>query len=196
MAPGVLLSMTDLMEMLYLTLIVSYLDNQTMLCLSFVSLQEVFCSICTSHLTLLPTPWDLTTQMPYSGISHALPNLVMLFHYLAFPKVTTFTCSFGAFDVNVSVFNMSFSGADVRGLCLVKAAEGADQHNQSILCKTSVIFSACLSILDLPDLINAPTVYPRGCRITVPGGLWRDVLLHCKDSLTSLLAPKQEKITQ
>lgn len=42
---------------------------------------------------------------------------------LPFPKVATFTCSFGACDVSVSVFNMSFSGADVRGLDLVRAAE-------------------------------------------------------------------------
>lgn len=109
--------------------------------------------------------------MPYSGISHVLPNLVMLFNCLAFPKVTTFTCSFGAFDVNVSVFNMSFSWADVRGLGLVRAVEGDDHQNQSIPCRSSVIFSACLSFLHLPDLINAPMVYPTGYRITVPAGL-------------------------
>lgn len=109
--------------------------------------------------------------MPNSGILHALPNLVMLFNCLAFPKVTTFTCSFGAFDVNVSVFNMSFSGADVRGLGLVRATEGADRHHRSILCRPSVIFSACHSLFDLPGLINEPTVYPTGCRITVPADL-------------------------
>lgn len=76
-----------------------------------------------------PTPRDLTTQMLNSGILHALLDLVMLFNCLAFPKVTTFTCSFGAFDVNVSVFNMSFPGTDVRGLGLVRAAEGADRYD-------------------------------------------------------------------
>lgn len=79
------------------------------------------------------------------------------------------------FDVNVSVFNMSFSGAGVRGLGFDRAAEGADWHQQSILSRASVIFSSCHSLLDLPSLINKPTVNPRGCRITVPADLWRDV---------------------
>lgn len=191
------------MEMLYLTLIDSCLDNANMrsdyksniILLVFQSTWGTFCSIFPACLTLTPTPWDLTTQMSNSGILHALPNLVMLFNCLAFPKVTTFTCSFGALDVNVSMFNMSFSGADVRGLGLVRAAEGADWHHQSILCMPSVIFSVCHSLFDLPGLINEPTVFPTGCRITVPADLWRDVPVQSKDSLTSPAALKQEKTT-
>lgn len=81
------------------------------------------------QLASTPTPRDLTTQMLNSGILHALLDLVMLFNCLAFPKVTTFTCSFGAFDVSVSVFNMSFPRTDVRDMGLVRAAEGADRYD-------------------------------------------------------------------
>lgn len=105
------------------------------------------------------------TQMQNFGILHAPPNLGILFNCLAFPKVTTFTCSFGACDVNVSLFNMSFCGADVRGPGLV----GADRHHQSILSRHYVNFSACHSF-DHTDLICDPTVYT-GCRITVPADL-------------------------
>lgn len=124
-----------------------------------------FCSIFTACLTPTPTPRDLTTPKPNSGILHALPNLVMLFNCLAFPKVTTFACSFGAFDFNVSVSNMSFSGADVRGLGLVRAVEVADRPRRSILNRSSVIFSACHFPLDLPGLINAPTVYTQAAEL-------------------------------
>lgn len=62
----------------------------------------------------------------------------MLFNCLAFPKVTTFTCSFDAFDVSVSMLNMSFPGADVRGLGLVKATERAEAlpstSSRQVLC--------------------------------------------------------------
>lgn len=85
---------------------------------------------------------------------------------LEFPKVTTFTCSFGACDVNVSLFNMSFCGADVRGPSLV----GADRRRQSILSRPSVNFSACHSF-DHTDLICDPTIYSTRCRITVPADL-------------------------
>lgn len=107
-----------------------------------------------SSLSHSPQHWDLTTQMLNSGILHAPPILVMLFNCLAFPKVTTFTCSFGVFDVNVSVFSMSFSRADVRCLGLVRAAEGLDRHQQSILSRHSVIFAARHSLLIPPGLIN------------------------------------------
>ncbi len=170
-------------------------SNQTLFFSFFQTTWGTFCSIFPACLTLTPTPWDLTTQMPNSGILYALPNMVMLFNCLTFPKVTTFTCSFGAFDVNVSVFNMSFSGVDVRGLSLVKAAEGADRHHQSILSRPSVVFPVCHSFFDPPGLINEPTVYPTGHRITVPADLWRDVPVRSKGSLTSPAALKQEKTT-
>lgn len=120
----------------------SYHDNANMrpdcksnvIPLVFQSTGGTFCSIFPACLALTSTPRDLTTEMPNSGILHALPNLAMLFSCLAFPKVT-FACSFGAFDVNVSVFNTSFSGADVRGLGLIRAAEGADRHRRSILSR-------------------------------------------------------------
>lgn len=91
--------------------------------------------------------WPLLA-VPHSGISHVRPNLVVLLNCLSFPKVTTFTCSFGALDVNVSVFNMSFSGAGVRGLALVRAVEGADRYNWSIPSRAPAIFSACHSVSD------------------------------------------------
>lgn len=47
------------------------------------------------------------------GILHPLQNLDMLFNCLAFPKVTTFTCSFDFLDVSVSVLNTFF----LRGRC-------------------------------------------------------------------------------
>ncbi len=128
--------------------------------------------------------------MPNSGILHALPNLVMLFNCLAFPKVTTFACSFGAFDVNVSVFNMSFSGADVRGLGLVRAAEEADRHGWSILSRQSVIFSACHSFFDPSGLINEPRVFPAGWAIAV---LAEEMLLLSKDSLSKPQAQSKRK---
>lgn len=119
---------------------------------------------------------------------HALPNLGILFNCLAFPKVTTFTCSFGACDVNVSLFNMSFCGADVRGPGLV----GAARHRQSILSRPSVNFSACHSF-DHTDLICDPAVYSTGCRITVPADLWRDVLVHSKAIGTKAREKKHSK---
>lgn len=141
----------------------------------FQSTGGTFCPIFRAYLTLTPTPRDLTTQMLNSGILHALPNLVILFNCLAFPKVTTFTCSFGACDVNVSVFNMSFSGAGVRGPGLVRATEGADWHRRSILSRPSVIFPAWRSFFDPSGLINEPTVYSLGCRATVAA----EGMCHC-----------------
>lgn len=125
--------------------------------------------------SLTPTAGDLTNQAPNSGILHAFLNLVMLFNCLAFSKVTTFTCSFGAFNVGVSVFNMSFPGADVGGLGLVRTAEGAAWYHRSIHIRPSVIFSACQSLLDLAGRINESLVYPTGCRITGLTDLWQDV---------------------
>lgn len=147
----------------------------TLLLLFFKSTEGTFCTIFRAYLTLIPTPRDLATQMLNSGIFHALPNLVMLFNCLAFPKVTTFTCSFGACDVNVSVFNMSFSGAGVRGLGLVRATEGADWHHRSILSRPSVIFPAWRSFFDPSGLINEPTVYSVGRRATVAA----EGMCHC-----------------
>lgn len=106
MAFGLLVPITDLMEILYLTLIGSYLHYGNMhsdyksnkiILLVFQSIGGTFCSIFPACLTLTPTPGGLTTPMPNAGILHALRNLVMLFNCLAFSKVTTFTCSFGAF---------------------------------------------------------------------------------------------------
>lgn len=91
--------------------------------------------------------------------------MLLLFNWLAFQKVTTFTCSFGATDVNVSVFNMSFSGADVGGPDLVRAAEGADGQDQSVHSGFLVIFFSCHSSLDFFSLINAPRVYHQAAEL-------------------------------
>jgi hypothetical protein len=64
----------------------------------------------------------------HCGILHALPKCVGLFNRVAFPKVMAFLCSYGAFDVNVSVFNISFLSAFVSGLIPVRSAEMAYQH--------------------------------------------------------------------
>lgn len=91
----------------------------------FQSTQVRLNSIFPASLTSTPPPQESSTQVQNFGILHALPNLGALFKCLAFTKVTTFTCSFGAFDVNVFMFNMSFCGADVTGPGLV----GADPHS-------------------------------------------------------------------
>lgn len=86
----------------------------------------------------------------------------MLFNCLAFPKVTTFTCSFGAFNVSVSVFNMSFfpPPGQISGVwALVRATERADRHYQSVLTRLAVVLTACRCLLDLSGQINEPTVW-------------------------------------
>lgn len=90
----------------------------------------------------------------HCGILHALPKCVGLFNRVAFPKVMAFLCSYGAFDVNVSVFNISFSSAFVSGLIPVRAAEMAYQQEGLILSQLPVIFSTCHSPLHLPGLID------------------------------------------
>lgn len=90
---------------------------------------------------------------------------------------------FGAFNVNVSVFNMSFPRADVKGLGLVRAAEEADRYYRSILFRLSVIFSACHSLLDLRGLINSPGFTQQVAELQGFVDLLQDV--HSKDSLTS-----------
>jgi hypothetical protein len=65
-----------------------------------------------------------------------------------------FLCSFGGFDVNVSVFNVSFSSACFTGLIPVRASELAYQREDLILSQLPVIFSICHSPFHLPGLID------------------------------------------
>lgn len=104
----------------------------------------------------------------------------MLFNCLAFSKVTTFTCSFGALGVTVFVFNMSFPRADVRGLGFVREADGADWCHQSLLSRSFVIFSACQALLDFPG--------PDQC----PYGLSKKLQNYCAKELVVKCAGEQQ----
>lgn len=158
---------TDLMEMLCLTLIGSYLGDVNMHWLQIIQRYSGF-SVHWRYILLNISSLFLSNP-DTSGFDRTLRCRTLPFYMYFqiwlcystvwhFQRSQPFTCSFGAFDVNVSVFNVSFSGADVRGLGLVRAAEEADRHCRSIPSRPTVIFSASRSVCDIPGLINEPTV--------------------------------------
>lgn len=87
------------------------------------------------------------------------------------PSTSVFLCSTWVFPGQMSEV-----------WALLRQQKGLELNHRPVRSRSSVIFSARHSSLDLPGQIDVPRVYPTGCRITRPPDVWCDSQALSKDS--------------